>query len=115
MEDRDQLINQHDLLQIVMDQSEINLRLLDALHATSTFAANAGQSSTQYFLMLSKLVSFDDEQVDIPQIVENHQEMIDATKKLIAINTNLVEMITVRHDDIRKRMEAVDAGLKRFR
>ena len=114
MDERQRLVDQHELLQIITDQSELNVKILNALNEGAGFAANAGQSSTQYFMLITKLVEEDDD-VDINLLVENHRQMIEHTKKMIALNQEISELIDLRHAEMKRRMEAIDEGLENFR
>lgn len=115
MDDAIRLVERKELLDIITDQADLNVRVLTALHAAAKFAANAGQASAQYWIFLASQIQEDDDRFDLDQLLENNKEMLAAIKDLLSANQEITERISNRNADIKQRMEAISEGLKKLR
>lgn len=115
MDEVTRLAEQKELLNIIADQSEVNVRILKALHAAANFVANAGQASTQYWMLVASQAEDGDDRFDLDQLMENNKEMLDAAKELVSANQKIAERISERHADIKQRLEAINEGLEKLR
>ncbi|EXX77062.1 hypothetical protein RirG_027240 [Rhizophagus irregularis DAOM 197198w] len=93
----------------MQDQAEINVKVLEAVHASGSFATSAGQSSSQCFVLLAGLLKEASDE-DVAPIIENFQEMLDASKKLIQATQDIANLIARQHKEMRERLEKRSAA-----